>query len=113
MCIAAEKEYGLEKALVAMKEEWAGLEFQIRAYKDTGTFLVTGVDEILTLLDDHIVKTQTMRGSPYVQPIESECKVGTHPTALLTITNSSSRQGLVSKLFLVSECKLSEQCAFL
>lgn len=75
VCVAAEKEYGLEKALAAMKDEWASLEFEVRPYKETGTFLVSGVDEIVTLLDDHIVKTQTMRGSPYIVPIEAECKV--------------------------------------
>lgn len=73
--MAAEKEYGLEKALAAMKDEWASLEFEVRPYKETGTFLVSGVDDIVTLLDDHIVKTQTMRGSPYILPIEAECKV--------------------------------------
>lgn len=75
VCVAAEKEYGLEKALAAMKDEWSSLEFEVRPYKETGTFLVSGVDEIVTLLDDHIVKTQTMRGSPYILPIEAECKV--------------------------------------
>lgn len=75
VCVAAEKEYGLEKTLAAMKEEWASLEFEVRPYKETGTFLVSGVDDIVTLLDDHIVKTQTMRGSPYILPIEAECKV--------------------------------------
>lgn len=75
VCVAAEKEYGLEKALAGMKEEWASLEFEVKPYKETGTFLVSGVDDIITLLDDHIVKTQTMRGSPYILPIETECKV--------------------------------------
>lgn len=75
VCVAAEKEYGLEKALAGMKEEWSSLEFEVRPYKETGTFLVSGVDDIVTLLDDHIVKTQTMRGSPYILPIEAECKV--------------------------------------
>lgn len=75
MCVAAEKEYGLEKALAAMKDEWASLEFEVKPYKETGTFLVSGVDDIVALLDDHIVKTQTMRGSPYILPIEAECKV--------------------------------------
>lgn len=62
-----------------MKDEWASLEFGIRPYKDIGTFLISGVDDIVTLLDDHIVKTQTMRGSPYILPIESECKVRNFP----------------------------------
>ncbi|CAM9135038.1 unnamed protein product, partial [Choristocarpus tenellus] len=74
VCVAAEKEYGLEKALAGMKEEWTSLEFEVRPYKETGTYLVSGVDEIITLLDDHIVKTQTMRGSPYIVPVEAECK---------------------------------------
>lgn len=77
VCVAAEKEYGLEKALAGMKGEWASLELEVRPYKETDTFLVSGVDDIVALLDDHIVKTQTMRGSPHILPIESECKVWT------------------------------------
>lgn len=89
VCVAAEKEYGLEKALAGMKEEWASLEFEVKAYKETGTFLVSGVDEIITLLDDHIVKTQTMRGSPYILPIEIECKVShEHRTCLLVCVHA-------------------------
>jgi dynein heavy chain len=72
--IAAEKEYNLERNLSAMKKEWESLEFEVKAYKDSGTFIVGGIDEIITLLDDHIVKTQTMRGSPYIKPIETDAK---------------------------------------
>ncbi|CAM9201389.1 unnamed protein product, partial [Phaeothamnion confervicola] len=74
VCVAAEKEYGLERTLAAMKEEWASMEFEVKPYKETTTFLVAGVDDIIALLDDHIVKTQTMRGSPYIAPIEAECR---------------------------------------
>ena len=72
--IAAEKEYNLEKNMNAMIKEWQSIEFEVKAYKESGTFIVGGVDEIITLLDDHIVKTQTMRGSPYIKPIEKECR---------------------------------------
>lgn len=70
----AEKEYNLEKSLLAMKREWESMDFEVKPYRESGTFVVGGIDDIVTLLDDHIVKTQTMRGSPYVIPIEKICK---------------------------------------
>jgi dynein heavy chain len=72
--IAGEKEYNLEKGLNAMIKEWQSIEYEVKAYKDSGTYVVGGIDDIISLLDDHIVKTQTMRGSPYIKPIEKECK---------------------------------------
>ena len=72
--VAAEKEYGLEKSMLAMQKEWENIEYEVKPYKESGTFIVGGVDEIIALLDEHIVKTQTMRGSPYIKPIEKECK---------------------------------------
>ena len=73
--IRADKEYNLEKNLNIMKKEWEVIEFIIKSYRESGTFILSGIDEIVTMLDDHIVKTQTMRGSPYIKPIEDKCKV--------------------------------------
>jgi dynein heavy chain len=74
VCVGAEKEHSLKKNMETMKEEWGSVEILVNAYKETGTHLIGGIDEIITLLDDHLVKVQTMRGSPFIKPIEAECK---------------------------------------
>ena len=74
VCVAAEKEYGLERTLQGMKDEWSLVQFEVKAYKETGTSVVGGIDDIITLLDDHLVKTQTMRGSMYIKAIEEDCR---------------------------------------
>ncbi|XP_068084555.1 dynein axonemal heavy chain 3 [Anabrus simplex] len=70
--VSATKEFALEKNLKKMKEEWDNVEFECVPYRETGVRILTAVDDIQVLLDDNILKAQTMRGSPYVKPFEAE-----------------------------------------
>lgn len=57
-----------------MFEDWQAVYFNTTLYRDTGVSILAAVDEIQTMLDDQIVKTQTMRGSPFIKPFEKEIK---------------------------------------
>lgn len=56
-----------------MQEDWDNVITELKPWKDTGTFIVSGAsnDEVQTLLDDQIVKTITMKGSPYARNFDT------------------------------------------
>lgn len=39
-----------------------------------GVQILTSIDEIQLLLDDHIIKSLTMLGSPFIKPLETEMR---------------------------------------
>ena len=73
---SATKESSIEKNMKKMKEEWEGVEFGSKAYKDTGAYIVTGssIDEVQMILDDQIMKTQTMSSSQFAKPFAKDMK---------------------------------------
>ncbi|XP_033642613.1 dynein heavy chain 3, axonemal-like [Asterias rubens] len=71
----ASKEFALEKALSKMKEDWETVHFNFTQYKDTGLSILSSPEDVQVLLEDHIVKTATMRGSPFIAPFEKEVKL--------------------------------------
>ena len=70
----ASKELSLEKALDKMLADWKPIAFECVGYRDSGTFILRSLDEIQSLFDDHIVKTQAMRSSPYIKPFEKRMR---------------------------------------
>lgn len=76
--VKAEKEFSLEKSIEQMKDEWDAIEFECMEYKETGTYVIKGTDDVIALLDDHVVKVQTMLGSPFIKPIIDVAKAWEH-----------------------------------
>jgi dynein heavy chain len=61
----AHKEHSNITQLNAMKEEWKPMIWKTKEHKDTFILEGESVEEFTTVLDDHMIKTQTMKGSPY------------------------------------------------
>lgn len=57
---------GLERALESMLSDWDGIAFAVVPYKESGTFVLGGIDEIQALLDDQAVRVAAVRSSPFV-----------------------------------------------
>lgn len=81
--VGATKELGLQELLHAMSLEWDDINFQTSDFKDTGVKILSALDDIMAILEDHIVKVQAMRGSAFVRPIQDEVKAF-YDTLLLT-----------------------------
>lgn len=72
--VSASKEWSLEKALERMKLEWSEIVFVLIPYRESGICILGGIDDCQLLLDDHIVKCQAMKGSPFIKPFVEDFK---------------------------------------
>ena len=63
----ASKEFSNERTLNKMNDDWAPMAFLCKEYR--GSFILEGeaIELITALLDDHIIKAQTMKGSPFAK----------------------------------------------
>lgn len=84
------QEFSFEKAIQTMMHMWDKISFHHQPYRETGVSILTSLDEIQTMLDDQIVKTQTMRGSPFVKPFENEIRVSFRFCFVCTTRDNSS-----------------------
>lgn len=64
------KERQLWNNLQKMIAEWEDVRFKTSMYKDTKISILTALDDIQAILDDHIIKTLTLRGSVFVKYFE-------------------------------------------
>lgn len=71
---SAIKERQLLTALTKMQSEWEDMKFKTSLYKETGLSIISQLDDIQAMLDDHIIKTLSMRGSIFVKPYEDKVK---------------------------------------
>ena len=85
--VSATREHGLELTLREMKEEWGAVDFTLApasaasaasasagaAGAGADVRVLVGVEDIQSHMDDHRIKTQNMRGSPYFKAFEGEC----------------------------------------
>lgn len=72
--IGANKELQLQNDLYEMLDAWRDIQFPLTAYKDTDIRILANIEDIQVMLDDHTIKTLTMRGSAFVKPCEDEVR---------------------------------------
>ncbi|GLH13919.1 CSON005797 protein, partial [Gryllus bimaculatus] len=68
--MSANKEKGLRELLAAMKKEWEDVCFETMTFKDLDCPILAKVSDVQAVLDDHLMKTLSMKGSVFVKPIE-------------------------------------------
>jgi len=84
----SEKEYKNLQLLDSMLTAWDNVEIKLKSWKDTGSYAIVGdsVDEIQTLLDEHIIQTQSMKGSQFAKIFDERIQHWEHDLLYLRDT---------------------------
>jgi len=69
-----------------MKEGWVGVDFLLPAFKKTGTCYISGFEDAIQMLDEHIVTTQAMTFSAFKKPFEEE--INHWNSTLMTVSDT-------------------------
>ena len=56
----ASKEYALETTMRKMKSEWETIVFECAPYRESGVSILSSVEDVQQMLDDHILKAQVI-----------------------------------------------------
>ncbi|XP_012056092.1 PREDICTED: dynein heavy chain 1, axonemal-like [Atta cephalotes] len=68
----AAKEFLIENTLDKMMTDWKTITMDVFPYKDTDKYIMKISDEIITLLDDDLLKTQYLSFSPFKAVFENQ-----------------------------------------
>jgi dynein heavy chain, axonemal len=74
-----------------MRRDWDGVAFTVVPYKETGTFVIGGIDEIQALLDDQTVRVAAMRSSPFIAHVAKAAAVWAEIVETLQVRVDSRR----------------------
>ena len=66
----AAQEYNIESSLDQMDAELQTQQFITTEFRDTKQYILSQVNDIISLIDDQLVTTQTLLTSPFVQPVK-------------------------------------------
>ena len=72
-----------------MEREWQGLNLTIVSYRETGTGIIKGLDDINILLDEQITMTQTIMFSAFKGPSKRGSMSGTEDCAVCQVCYST------------------------
>lgn len=72
--VGACKEQALYNNLQSMMREWKTINFSTSVYKDLDIQVLVDLDDVQAILEDHLTKTLSMRGSAFVKPFETRVR---------------------------------------